>query len=165
MMPIPEANWKYATQPQQHWKAHQDVHNISMTQTTSCMGGATPPSSNQWSFTHRQLLLRPECASHSTWVLDLINLAGDTPTTIHVTSTDQKATPKSRQQSLHPHTDCMAHPQINWLLWCEQLVDLLRQLTVTNFTFSRPQNFFYRYGLFGHAPYYLLTLRPVLAHH
>ena len=49
-------------------KTHQEIHDIpiTMTQSTSCMGGATPPPHSQQPFTHRHPVLRPECAPHST---------------------------------------------------------------------------------------------------
>ena len=125
-------NATITTQPRQHWKAHHDIHNIlptTMTQPTSCMGGATQPSHSEW---HLQPLFWPECARHSTVVLDLINqlnhllpgqrrgcgmgqrshLKGTRPPPL-VMASWQSTTPKSNAQlqatkpvSINTHTQC-----------------------------------------------------------
>ena len=66
-------------QPGQHQKAHMMTFHYTpttITQPTSCVGGASPPPHNQQPW---QPLLQPDCPRHSTWVFNWLNRNGGPP--------------------------------------------------------------------------------------
>ena len=105
----------------QHQKAYQDVGNIMITQPISCVGGETPPPHNQWPFTCWQPFLPLEMCHLSP--LSQLNWLGREGTWQRLKPTSaskallQKATPNSRQQSLHQFL-LVIKPLM--LLWCGQ---------------------------------------------